>query len=70
MKKITLNIPDKRFHFFMELIKNLGFVQVDKSDGDSKEQIIENLKQGIKEVKLIREGKLKGRPAKELLDEL
>lgn len=25
MKKVTLKIPDKKFGFFMELIKQLGF---------------------------------------------
>jgi len=25
MKEITLKIPDKRFNFFMDLIKQLGF---------------------------------------------
>jgi hypothetical protein len=25
MKQVTLNIPDSKFQFFMELIKNLGF---------------------------------------------
>lgn len=25
MKEVTLKIPDKKLHFFMELIKQLGF---------------------------------------------
>jgi len=29
-----------------------------------------NIKQGLEEVKLVEEGKIKSRPAKELLDEL
>ncbi len=36
----------------------------------SKEQIVANIKQGVEEVKLVIAGKLKGRPARELLDEL
>ena len=28
MKKITLNIPDKKYPFFIELIKSLDFVSV------------------------------------------
>lgn len=27
MKQVILNIPDNKFQFFMELIKNLGFVK-------------------------------------------
>ena len=69
MKQVTLNIKDGKFQFFMELVKNFDFVQVD-SDGDSKEEIIDNLKQGFKEMKLYKEGKMEGTPLKDLLNEL
>ncbi len=36
----------------------------------SKEQILQGLKEAFQELKLIQQGKLKARPAKELLDEL
>lgn len=36
MKQVTLNIPDNKYQFFMELVKNLGFVKV-KDEGDAKE---------------------------------
>lgn len=52
----------------MELVKSLDFVQVD--DGDSKEAILSNIKKGLEEVKLARQGKLKTTPAKDFLDEL
>jgi hypothetical protein len=32
MKQVTLNIPDSKFQFFMELVKNLGLVKVDVID--------------------------------------
>lgn len=32
MKQITLNIPDSKYAFFMELIKSLGFVKTDTDD--------------------------------------
>ena len=70
MKQITLNIKDSKFKFFMELIKNFDFVQVEENEGDSKEAILANIKQGLEEVKLVQEGKVKSRPAKELLGEL
>ncbi|MEX0966407.1 MAG: hypothetical protein WD077_04155 [Bacteroidia bacterium] len=69
MKQITLNIPDNRFQFFMELIKSLGFVQLE-DDGDSDKAIRENIKEGLEEVKLAKEGKLKTISAKQFLDEL
>lgn len=54
----------------MELIRNFDFVQVDADEGDSKEAIMANIKQGLKEVDLIKQGKAKSRPAKDLLNEL
>lgn len=70
MKQVVLNIEEGKYRFFMELVKSLDFVQVDEGDGDSKEEIVASLTQSFKELKLYKEGKLKGIPAKELLDEL
>jgi len=71
MKQVTLNINDNKYLFFMELVKSLDFVQIENvDDGDSKEEIVANLTQGIKELKLYKEGKLKTTSAKEFLDEL
>jgi predicted RNase H-like HicB family nuclease len=53
----------------MELVKSLDFVQVD-SDGDSKEEIIDNLKQGFQEMKMYKEGKMKGTSLNDFLNEL
>jgi len=53
----------------MELIKNLDFVQIEEG-GDSKEEIIANLRQGFKEMKLYKDGKLKGTPLNDFLNEL
>ncbi|MDA8895595.1 hypothetical protein N9I98_04455 [Flavobacteriales bacterium] len=69
MKQITLNIKEGKFQFFMELIKNLDFVQVD-GDGDSKQSILNNIKIGLEEVKLAKQGKLKTTPAEDFLNEL
>jgi len=53
MKEVTLKIPDKKFRFFMELIKSLDFVKV-KDEGDSKEspydpEFVAKIKQSEKE---------------------
>ena len=69
MRQITLNIPEGKFQFFMELVKALNFVQVDE-DGDSRKAILANIKQGLAEVKLAQEGKLKTTPAKDFINEL
>lgn len=69
MKQVILNIKENKFQFFMELVKSLDFVQVD-DEGDSKEAILSNIKKGLEEVKLARQGKLKTTPAKDFLNEL
>ena len=69
MKQVILNIKEGKFQFFMELVRSLDFVQID-DDGDSKEAILSNIKKGLKEVKLARQGKLKTTPAKDFLNEL
>lgn len=69
MKQVTLNIQDTKFQFFMELVKSLDFVQID-NEGDSKKYILSNIKKGLEEVKLAKQGKLKTTPAKDFLNEL
>lgn len=69
MKQLTINIPDNKYQFFLELVKSLKFVQIDP-EGDSKEEIIANLKQGFKEMKMYKQGKMKGTPLNDFLNEL
>ena len=53
----------------MEVLNGLSYVKI-KTISEEKAQLIENIKEAIDELALIREGKLKGIPAKQLLDEL
>jgi len=69
MRQVTLNIADSKFEAFLEFIKTLDYVKVEE-DGDSEEEIVANLKQGFKEMKLYKEGKLKGTPLNDFLNEL
>ena len=32
MKQVTLNIPDNKYQFFIELVSNLGFVKTEELD--------------------------------------
>ena len=70
MKQITINIPENKFQFFIEVLKNFDFVKIEEIDGDSKNEIIKNLNQGFAEMKKFKEGKLKTTKAKEFLNEL
>ena len=71
-QRLVLTVSPRKYSFLMELLQNFDFVQVyqEDYDGDSREEIITNLKQAAKDLKLIKEGKLEGRPARELLKEL
>lgn len=71
MKQITLNIPDNRFKFFMELMKDLKYVSIKNSENeDSKSEILNGIKQAVDEVKLAKKGKIKLQSAHDLLNEL
>ena len=60
----TLNKPKSRQE---RIILNFVKVVEDENGGDSCEEIIDNLKQTARDLKLLKEGKLETRPARELL---
>ena len=68
MKQITINIPDNKYSFFLELVKNLGLEKVKEEPIESNREALEGLEQSFREVKMIQEGKMKGTPLKVLLD--
>jgi hypothetical protein len=77
MKQVTINIPEKKFPFFMKLMKSLDFVKVVETGQTLEDQLTpeqketwHNVKQGFIELKMAEEGKLKFRPIQELINEL
>lgn len=74
MKKVVVNVEEQGYPFFMKLLENFTFVQVenDLPQQLSKEDraIVANLKQGFKELKLYKQGKLKAVPLEDFLNEL
>ena len=67
--KVILDIKDSKVSFVMELLNSLNFVKV-KPLSDEKAELISNIKEAVEELNLIKQGELKGIPAKDLLDEL
>lgn len=67
--KVLLEIPDGKAAFVLELLNNLSFIKT-KPLTNYKAEVLEGLQQGVEEMHLIREGKIKGIPARTLLDEL
>ena len=71
-QRIVLKVAPRKYDFLMELLQNFNFVKVveEENDGDSREEIIANLKQTAKDLKLLKEGKLETRSAREFLEKL
>jgi len=71
MRQVTLNIQDSKFGFFMDLISNLDFVKIESDDASpTKEEILQNIKTGLREVEMIERGEMKATTLKEFLDEI
>ncbi len=67
--KIILDIKDDKAPFIMELLKNFSFVKT-KPLTNYKYEVLEGLRDAVDEVNMAKEGKVKLKSAKELLDEL
>jgi hypothetical protein len=72
MKEVMVQVSDKKYEMFMELMKSLSFVKKVKAvdDEPTAEEILDGIRQAVEEVKLIKQGKIKGRPIQEVLDEI
>ncbi len=69
MKQIILEIPESKYEFFEELMDQLGFVK-SKSKGKNADWVYTSIARGLKEVKLIRSGKLPKKSIQKLLREI
>jgi hypothetical protein len=66
-KATGVYIPISEWEELKKQYKNLEALEYEEP---TKEQILLELKEAVNELKLVEQGKLKARPAKELLDEL
>ena len=67
--KVLLDIKDKNAPSLLEVLKGLSYVKT-KTLSDEKALILEEIKEAIDNLKLVKQGKLKARSAKDLLNEL
>jgi hypothetical protein len=71
MKQVTLHIPDNKYSLFMELAQSLKFVKkIEVEEEPSKEKVLKSVKQSVKEINMVKSGKLKARDARALINEL
>ncbi len=71
MRHVTIYTTNKEYSHFIELAKNLNYVKKIETDEDpEKDDVLDNIKAGLKEVSLFKKGKLKTTSAKDFLNEL
>ena len=68
--KIILDIRDEKASFIMEVLKNFKDIREAKLISNYKADVLEGLQDAIQEVRQIKQGKLKGIAANDLLNEL
>jgi hypothetical protein len=67
--KIIVEVKESKAEFLMELLRNLPFVKK-TSIQDEKAEVLDSVRTAVEQMKLVKAGKLKGRPVQKLLDEL
>lgn len=67
--KVLLDIKDNKAEHLLEVLKGLSYVKT-KMISPKKALLIEEIKEAVDNLALVRKGKLKARPAKDLLNEL
>jgi hypothetical protein len=68
MKELTLEIDEKKYKFFLDLVKNFDFVSVRKSPANK--ELIMSVAKGMQQAKQAASGKVKSRSAKYFLNGL
>jgi len=67
--KAVLEIKDSRASFLMELLDNFSFVKV-KPITNEKALLLSEIREAVDTVNLVKKGKVRARPAEELLNEI
>lgn len=67
--KVLLDIEDNKATHLLEVLKGLSYVKA-KTISDEKASLMEEIKEAVENLALVRKGKLKARPAKDVLNEL
>jgi len=72
MKQVVLHIPDNKYKFFMELVKNLGFVKFPKENEltEKQQEFVEGTKKSLDQVEQHLKGAINLKSADQLFDEL
>ena len=67
--KVLLDIPDNKASALMDILKSISYVKA-KPLTDTKALLMEEIREAVVEMKLIKAGKKKARNAEDFLNEL
>jgi hypothetical protein len=67
--KVLVDVNDNKGDFILELLNNFSFAKA-KPISPAKAQLLEEIKESVDNLNQVKEGKMKARPAKDLLNEL
>jgi hypothetical protein len=67
--KVILDIKDSKAAFVMELLSSLSFVKA-RTLSYENAVLVDEIKEAVEDLKLVRQGKLNARPARDLINEL
>jgi hypothetical protein len=67
--KVLLDIPDNKASSLLDVLKSISYVKA-KPLTDVKALLMEEIREAVEEMKLIRAGKAKARNAEDFLNEL
>lgn len=68
--KVLIEIFGSKAAFALEVLRNLVFVKKIKAISIEKSQLMEEIKEATQNFNLVKEGKMKAKPVRELLNEL
>jgi hypothetical protein len=67
--RVLLDIKNNKALHLLEVLKGLSYVKT-KTISEEKAVLMEEIKEAVENLKLVRRGKMKARPAKDLLNEI
>lgn len=71
--RITIDIKDSKATSFINFIKSLDFIKIQSSEDleePTKQEILDSIEQGLKEVQMHQEGKIELKSARDFINEL
>lgn len=67
--KVLVDVKDNKGEFILELLNNFSFAKA-KPISPEKAQLLEDIKEAVENLNLVKQGKLKARAAEDLLNKL